>query len=190
MSSPTALSAQDRRAFVTAQLDRLLGFFARVEGKASFILALNIAMLGIIAACYPVRDVASPRGGFGIVAALCLALSLVQLYSTFFPHLKSGEKQSLLYFQDIASSDWRAYHSAILAASEEDLLEDLACQVWRNAEILKIKFDHMRAAFLFTLIALPFWVLLLLAATILLGRHERPRQCRKVGRRSLGQQPM
>lgn len=166
----SSISPQDRRAFATAQLDRVLGFFSRVEGKASFILALNIAMLGILSACYPVRHVGSPRGAFGIIAALCLGLSLIELYRVFFPHLKSGAKRSLLYFQDIAAGDWRSYHREVLSATEDDLLEDLTCQIWRNAEILKLKFDHMRAAFLFTLLALPFWALLLMAASLRSGK--------------------
>jgi hypothetical protein len=164
------MTAQNSTAFATAQLDRLMGFFPRVEAKASVILALNIAMLGVMALNFPVRDFDSPRGCFGITAALLLVLSLFQLYVVFFPHLKSGEKSSLVFFGDIAGMGWRTYHNAVTALTDDALLEDLTCQIWRNSEILKIKFDRTQAAFVFTLLALPFWLLLLSAATLRAGK--------------------
>jgi len=164
------MPAQNSTAFATAQLDRLMGFFPRVEAKASFILALNIAMLGVMALNFPVRDIASPRGCFGIIASLLLLLSLSQLYVVFFPHLKPGEKPSLLFFGDIADMGWRAYHHAVRSLTDDALLEDITCQIWRNSEILKIKFARTRSAFIFTLMALPFWLLLLSAATLRAGK--------------------
>lgn len=156
--------------FATAQLDRLMGFFPRVEAKASFILASNIAMLGVLAVNFPVRAIDSPRGYCGIIAALALIVSLWQLYVVFFPHLKPGEKTSLIFFGDIAHMGWRGYHKAVSYLTDDALLLDLTCQIWRNSEILKIKFHKTRAAFIFTLIAVPFWSLLLSAATLRAGK--------------------
>lgn len=164
------MSAPHSIAFATAQLDRLMGFFPRVESKASFILALNIAMLGILALNFPVQQVGSLPGCFGIIAALALAVSLFQLYVVFFPHLKPGDKLSLIYFGDIGLTGWRAYHQSVETLTDGELLQDLTCQIWRNAEILTIKFDRMRSAFIFTALALPFWMLLLGAATIRAGK--------------------
>lgn len=163
------MATQDS-TFATAQLDRLMGFFPRVEAKASFILALNIAMLGVMAFNFPVRDLGSPRACFGIIAALFLAVSLWQLYVVLFPDLKPGDKPSLLYFRDISKMGWRGYHKAVVSLTDEELLEDVTCQIWRNSEILKIKFDRTQCAFVLTLLALPFWLLLLLAATLRAGR--------------------
>ncbi len=164
------MTAQSPIAFATDQLNRLMGFFPRVEAKASFILALDIAMLGVLAANFPVRAFDSPRGCCGIIATLVLILSLWQLYIVFFPHLKPGEKPSLVFFGDIADMGWRGYHKAITTLTDDALLEDMTCQIWRNSEILKIKFDKTRAAFIFTLVALPFWLLLLSAATLRAGK--------------------
>ncbi|AAK24669.1 hypothetical protein EIB18_14335 [Caulobacter vibrioides] len=161
---------QDAKVFATTQLDRLLAFFPRVDGKASFVLALNVALLGVMAVNFPIRHIGSPRACAGIIAALLLILSFWQLCVVFFPDLKSGEKRSLIYFGDIASLGWRGYHKALKDASEDDLLEDLTCQVWRNAEILRIKFDHTRSAMIFTLIALPFWLALVSAAALRAGK--------------------
>jgi hypothetical protein len=166
----TAMTSQNSTAFATTQLDRLMGFFPRVEAKASFILALNFAMLGVLALNFPIRAIASPRGCFGIVAALLLILSLSQLYVVFFPHLKPGDKPSLVFFGDIADMGWRGYHREVASLTDDTLLEDLTCQIWRNSEILKIKFDKTRAAFVFTLVALPFWLLLLSAVALRSGK--------------------
>ena len=164
------MPAQTSVTFATAQLDRLMGFFPRVETKASFILALNVAMLGVLAINFPVRAIDSPRGCCGIISTLALVLSLSQLYVVFFPHLKPGEKPSLIFFGDVADMGWRSYHKAVSSLGDDALLEDLTCQIWRNSEILKIKFDKTRAAFIFTLLALPFWLLLLSAATLRAGK--------------------
>lgn len=115
---------QDAKVFATTQLDRLLAFFPRVDGKASFVLALNVALLGVMAVNFPIRHIGSPRACAGIIAALLLILSFWQLCVVFFPDLKSGEKRSLIYFGDIASLGWRGYHKALKDASEDDLLED------------------------------------------------------------------
>lgn len=147
-----------------------MGFFPRVEAKASFVLAMNIAMLGILALNFPVHDVGSPRACFGILAALLACLSLSQIYGVFFPHLKAGEKVSVVFFNDIARMGWPAYHDAVRSLTEEALLEDLTCQIWRNSEILHMKFQRTRAAFIFTLLSLPFWLLLLCASTVRAGK--------------------
>ncbi len=164
------MTEQRSSAFATDQLNRLMGFYPRVETKASLILATNIGMLGAMAVNFPVRDILSPRGCCGTITALLLLFSLWHLYVVFFPHLKPGEKPSLVFFGDIASMGWRGYHNAVTTVTEADLLEDLTCQIWRNSEILKIKFDRTQSAFIFTLTALPFWLLLLSAATLRAGK--------------------
>lgn len=164
------MTAPSPTAFATDQLNRVMGFFPRVEAKASLILAINIGMLGAMAVNFPVRDILSPRGCCGIIAALLLILSLWQLYVVFFPHLKPGEKPSLVFFGDIADMGWSGYRKAVTTLTDDALLEDLTCQIWRNSEILKIKFDKTRAAFILTLVALPFWLLLLSAATLRAGK--------------------
>lgn len=170
----TLLPPPDHRAFATAQLDRLMGFFPRVDGKASAILAIDVAMLGVLGACFPISDMGSLPGIFGIIAAVLILVSLWKIYGVFFPHLKAGPKPSLLFFGDIAARDWATYHGAVTTLTEEDLLEDLTCQIWRNAEILKVKFTRMEEAFMTSLASLPFWVAPLLTASIAEGKIALP----------------
>lgn len=163
------MPTQNSTEFATAQLDRLMGFFPRVETKASFVVALNVAMLGVLASNFPVRDMGSLRGCCGIIAVIFLVLSISQLYVVLFPHMKPGQKSSFIFFGDIAAMDWRAYHLAIDSLTDDELLTDLTSQIWRNSEILRIKFGRTRCAFVSTMVAIPFWLLLLSAAALRAG---------------------
>ena len=160
----------DLKPNLYAQLDRLMGFFPRIDSKATFLLAIDFAMLGVLAKAFPLFHLASPRGVFAIVAGVLLSLSLGKLCVAFLPHFDSGEHTSIVYFKDIASLGWRGYHHAVATISDDELIDDLTCQIWRNSEILKIKFAAAEAALIFMLIALPFWLMMLAAVTLRSGK--------------------
>jgi hypothetical protein len=164
------LTAVDVRAFATSQLDRLMGFYPRVDGKASFLLTLNVTMVGLLALNFPVNDFGSSRGVIGFIAFFFLGLALWRLGFVFFPHVEPGEKLSLVFFGDVAKQRWPDYHRALLRTSEADLLEDLTCQIWRNSKILKVKFDETKLALISMIFALPFWLMLLFATALRAGK--------------------
>lgn len=161
-------SDTDIQAAALGQLDRFQAFFGRVEGKASFLLAIDLAILGSVAAATPVGDLCSAAGVTGLVAATLLAFSLNNLYAAFYPHLKNP-RPSLIYFADIAGLTSDEYKTRIRAASSEELADDALCQVWWNAQILDKKFKRSRSAFLLTALALPFWIIVLSLATLQSG---------------------
>lgn len=158
----------DDRAFALGQLDRLQGFYPRVEGKASFLFALNIGLGGILAANVP-ATLASPPGIFAVVAALLIGFSLFNLSSAFFPHLAPAPRSSVLYFGDVAALSAGAFMTQVKGLSDADLLDDIHCQIWRNSEILAIKFRRTEVAFRFTAVALVPWFLFLTATAALTG---------------------
>lgn len=159
----------DERGFATAQLDRLLGFFNRVEAKAAFVFAIDVALLGTLALNIPVADPISVPTLFAVLAAIPLAVSVVTLFATFFPHLKNG-RPGLIYFGDIAKLSADEYIRRTRALTNEQLVEELLCQVWRNAEILKIKFERSERAFKWTGAALPLWMIFLIITTAQTGQ--------------------
>ena len=152
---------------VTKQLDRVLGFFARVESKASFIFALDTGMLALAA-----LNLSSTDLGYwyvDVLAALTLASivgSLLFLYRCSFPQLKGGTN-SLIYFREIAKLTEADFIEKFRSRSEDSHTRDMLGQVWRNAEILKIKFDCLKVAFILTAVALIPWVGLLVSVSIL-----------------------
>jgi hypothetical protein len=163
-TAPIPPTEPEYLAAALAQLDRMQGLFGRVEGKASFLMAVDLALLGSVAVSLPVAAPVSPGGVVGVVAASLLGFSLINLYACFYPHLKNP-RPSILYFADIAALGADAYRRRLRQTQAADLADDALCQVWRNAEILDKKFKRSRSAFLLTATALPFWLATLALAT-------------------------
>lgn len=162
----------DQIARASQQLDRLQTFFPRVEGKASFLLAVNLGLLTILAANVDkVAYLAAPLVWVpGAAFMLFWGVSIWKLNETFFPHLKGGSVHSVFYFRDIASRSFKEYSHRMKSINDEDILDDLLCQVWRNSEILKVKFDSVQSAFRFAVLSLVFWLVTLGALSVVAER--------------------
>src|SRR5437879_6504356 len=129
------------------QLARVLGFFSRVDAKASVVLAVDTGMLAFLVARMPTPSSLtwSAIAVSGGTAAL-LGISLWFLYKGAFPSLKGGAA-SLIYFREIAGRTEAKYIEEFSTQSSSDYVRDLLGQVWRNSEILKEKFDYLKIAF-------------------------------------------
>lgn len=161
---------KDRHAYAVAQLDRLQGFYPRAEGKASFLLAIDLAMLASVANSLPVKELASPRGALGVMAAALLSYSLLHVFRTFFPHLDPAARRSIFYFGDIAKEDCTDFTRRVANITDGEVLDDLLNQVWRNSEILEIKYKSVERAFRFLAVAIIPWALFLFAMTVRAGK--------------------
>jgi|ERR1700734_2149344 len=148
------------------QLDRVLGFFPRVDAKASVVLAVNTGMLAFLAAKVPPLDmlawweIAAP-----ILTILLLGISLWHLYKVSFPNLAGGH-MSLVYFSEIALRTEAKFIEEFKKQSESDLANEFLAQVWRNSQILKEKFHSQKLAFVFLATAIPPWVISLVLFTL------------------------
>lgn len=148
-----------------AHLDRLQTLYTRVEGKASFLFAANIAMLGIVAFNYNLSEIASITGVSGAISEALLITSLVQIYRSYFPHLKGSSYPSLIYFEEIAKLSESEFVRTASLQSDAQRLDDALHQVWRNAQILSLKFNRITQAFVWTAIAIPIWLVFLASLT-------------------------
>jgi hypothetical protein len=161
------MSTNNNESRATEQLARVLDFFPRVDGKATFLFALDTGMLALVGTNFHVDDLGQ---GYvvipAVVAAFMLVCSLYFVYQCTFPHLKGGEN-SLIYFQEIAKKSADAYINSFKRQTDDDYLNDLICQIWRNSEILKIKFAAIAWAFRLTLWALVPWTIYLGAVAYL-----------------------
>lgn len=148
------------------QLERVLGFFPRVDAKASVLLAVDTGMLGFLATKVPQLhmltwwEIAIPAA-----AAALLGVSLWYLYKGAFPKLEGGG-MSLIYFREIAKRTESKFVDEFMKQSEEVHAKDLLGQAWRNSEILKEKFDDLKKAFIFLALAIPPWVVALVVFTV------------------------
>src|SRR5437879_591545 len=97
------LEQEERKAILEGTLERLLGWIKDVDGRVQTTLAIDIAMLGILAARAP------PFDRWWSLASLTFLLTLGTLFAsvgfTFlavFPRLV-GPSESLVYFGSIAA---------------------------------------------------------------------------------------
>jgi hypothetical protein len=130
------------------QLERVLGFFASVDSKASVALGVNVAMLGLLAANAPSAKLLNPWDLFSIPPVGLIGISLFNLYQCSFPRLEGG-KASLVYFREIADRTEAKYIEEFRAESGDQHLKDLLGQVWQNSKILRQRYELLRKSLIF-----------------------------------------
>src|SRR5882762_8021429 len=132
--------------FSKGQLDRVLSFFARADAKASVVLGIDVGMLAILAVNAPPVKAFHWYLLWSAVPICLLLASLWHLYHGAFPRLEGGH-QSLIYFRAIAERTEQKFIDEFMSQKDEDLIRDILGQIWRNSEILKMKYDHLKRAF-------------------------------------------
>jgi hypothetical protein len=148
------------------QLDRLLGFFSRADAKGSFLFAVNTGLLALLVLNLRLEDfwhwfLILPA----LLAVLLIAAGIYFLYRASFPSLKGGA-DSLIYFREIAKRAEPKFIDEFVAQSDEALTRDVLGQVWRNAEILKMKYDATKIAYILAALALIPWTAFLALAAM------------------------
>jgi Pycsar effector protein len=142
-------------------LTLVLSFFSRVDAKMSVVLAVDTGMLAALAAdSPPIKNLSWLMIIVAAITILLLGASIVFLYRGAFPSLKGGNA-SLIYFREIASRTEHKFIEEFTAQSDEQHVNDLLGQVWRNSEILKMKFDSLKIAFTLLAFAIIPWLVCL-----------------------------
>lgn len=160
---------KDRRGFALAQLDRVLGFVPKAEGKVTSIFPVAIAMLGVIAIKVPIKEPISWRALWAGLAAAALGMCLFRVYETLFPRLQAP-RPSLTFFGSISKRTESEYLTQVLAATDQEVVEDAASQIWRNSQIVAGKFGTAKQAFHWIAAALPPWLIFLALVTLKDGK--------------------
>src|SRR5438128_2399521 len=143
------MSPEDLLRAARDQLNLILTFFARVETKLSVVLGVDLAMLGFLASKFPGTAAMDDWGWIAAGGFVVLdALSLINLYIASAPQLEGGH-DSLVYFKEIAKRTELAYADVFTGLSAQALARDVLGQVWRNSQILKVKFDRLVWAYRF-----------------------------------------
>ena len=159
------MTSMEKISAARDQLNRTLTFFPRVDSKASLVFGINTGLLAVLAtrsAIYTqLRFEWIPIG----LTLLLLGISFGHLYKEAFPSLKGGQ-ESLLYFNEIAKRTEAKYIETWKSLEESEYLADLLGQVWRNSEILKQKFEHVKWAFYALALALVPWLVALAMLTM------------------------
>lgn len=159
----------ERLNFALGQLDRTQAFHGRVESRVAALLALNLAMASITAFNLTRPILSTLWAGVALLALAAMGVALVCLILVSYSHLANKVRPSLLFFGDIARVKSDVYVSQAKAASAEDLIEDALSQIWRNSEILKLKFARTQRAFFATCCAIILWMGFLFGVTVQTG---------------------
>lgn len=127
-------------------LSRQIEWIKSVEAKLGIVVAINIAMLGTLAARVP----AMPEnwwlvGIFVFLGSGSLLASLVFCALAICPRVKSPNL-SILFFGSISAHSSEEYTKRFETLDETEYLADLLKQVHRNAEIASIKFGFIKVA--------------------------------------------
>lgn len=154
-------------ATIESQLDRILGFFPRVEARINGLFGVNTLILAVCALNISVDDlklwyVTVP----GTVAVLALIMSYVFLFRANFPDVRGGAG-SLIYFAEIQKRTELRYLDEVLSCTVDNLRKDMIGQIWRNSQILCDKYIFVRKAIISTTVALvPLFIFLAATASL------------------------
>jgi hypothetical protein len=142
------MNDQDAAKAAHDELTRVLGFFARVDAKATALFAIGGAMLGAVALNLKLEHFANPWLAVPVVLTVCgVFFAMVELYRSSFPDLEGGER-SLIYFREIGARTEGDYIRDFYQLTDEAYAKELLAQNWRNSKILRMKFDRLKVAFI------------------------------------------
>lgn len=154
-----AANLNERLAFLESSLARNLAWVAVADSKLAPIFAIDMAMLGAWCALAPKVD------GWDVLTVVFSALALIPLLLSVgalafvaFPRL-DGPKGSAIFFGGIVNHSLEEFLKKMASGVSEETLEDLARQTYRNAEIAKDKFAHVRWAMIFLFLSVPTWLI-------------------------------
>lgn len=133
-------------ALVSEQLDRVLSFVPRAEGKAAFAFVSALGMLTFLVSNLPPLATISWPAFISLVPICTLGVSLWKCYCSIRPDL-SGGTASLIYFGEIGSMCETHYTASLNSLSDAQFAEECSQQIWRNSRIVKAKFEAVDRAF-------------------------------------------
>jgi hypothetical protein len=153
------MESDPNREILEKTLERMLYWIAAADNKVAPVLALDTAMLGILAAIAP------KPGAWNVAAVITTALALALLFTSLgllfyasFPRTH-GPKGSLVFFGGITERERNAFITEITNLQVSRYCEDLASQCYRNAEIAGLKYRYVRLAMTTLLAAIIPWML-------------------------------
>lgn len=140
-------------------LNMQLAWVSAADNKIPPIFAIDVAMLGVLATLMPPISEWTICGNIMVfLAIISLIGSIITIGFSAFPRL-SGPEGSLIYFGGIVKKSEESYIKAVKNLSDDNKLDDLLKQTYRNAEIARSKYYWLKWSMLLSFISFPFWVI-------------------------------
>lgn len=153
------MESEPNREILEKTLERMLYWIAAADNKVAPVLAIDTAMLGIVAAIAP------KPGAWNAAAVVTTAIALALLFSSLgllfyasFPRTH-GPKGSLVFFGGITERERSVFVAQITNIDISRYCDDLAAQCYRNAEIAGLKYRYVRLAMTALVAAIIPWML-------------------------------
>ena len=156
-------NSNEQLKFAQWVLERNLGWVAAAEIKAGFIVAIDSAMLGVLASSFnseKLLEHASFSCWSSACAILLLAIGVFCAAMTVLPRV-NGTISSNIFFGNISKKGVKDFEREFLSADLEQLLSDCLAQVHRNSEIANRKFSWVRKAMIWSFIEVIPWLMAL-----------------------------
>lgn len=142
-------------------LTRLVTTGAIADARGGFIMSINIAMLGALAASVAGSTLLSKgiaawllilaAGGFSLASMGAVVIGA-------FPRVRASGPPSLVFFHGISSLSPDAYFERLHTISRAEYARDLADNCHRVARIVAIKFHYARIGIVMLILAAGPWV--------------------------------
>lgn len=155
------MDQKERLAIAQWVLERNLAWIAASEVKVGFIVTIDMAMLGGLAAAFGNLKIAERIGCiylWALTGAIPIAIAIFCSGMSLLPRM-DGPERSVLFFGRIAQLDRANYSAKFRQVSDEELLDDLTSQIHRNAEIAASKFLWVRRSMLWSFLSVIPWIL-------------------------------
>ena len=136
-----------------------LEWIKTADSKVPPLFAINIAMLGIMAAL--IKTITTWTIATAIassISTLLLLLSMSSLALCMFPRL-DGPKGSSIFFGGIAKQVEVKFKEGFSSQSDANYLDDTLSQAYKNAVIASEKYWFVKLAFIFTFSSIPVWII-------------------------------
>ena len=143
---------------INSQFDRILSQFGRIDSRASVILTIDLGMLTLLALNYPFQSEFTYWHLAGLIPLIFVTISLIKLYKSQYPDFEGGS-QSLFYFQEIAAKTEVNFTNEFVNLTEEQVVKEILCQIWRNSSILNAKFRYLKSSIFWMAISIIFWLI-------------------------------
>lgn len=161
LKAPESDHTRFRIEVAERQLAALQTFFPRIDGKVTTLFGVASAQFVVLLLNLDLD--ALKLWYVATLAALYIIFyvySLINLYLCNHPHLAAGSR-ALSYFGHVAQMGENEFIVEYTNLTDDQLLNDLTRQIWRNSQIVSKKFRYLNDASLTVLLSTVPWLLLI-----------------------------
>ena len=151
-------------------LSRVIRFTRSADTKAGPVLAIQLALLGTLAArsekIQPILladqwDIERMAIVVLIILYLVFLISVVVLAAMVYIPINPRTGKSLIFFEDIATMEYESFRGQVKEMSPDEVEDQLLDQIYRVSKIASVKMRRVRSAFLLSVPSIILWIVLL-----------------------------